>query len=302
MLEKFEDWKPRQNTLDILNAAIEAAEDMADYEPTLRTIYYQLVAGKVIENKQSEYDRLGSIVTKARNAGMFDWYAITDKGRGVRSYFSEENPIEAITGCESFISFDYWARQPIYVEVWVEKQAQEGVVRKVCQDYKVSWLSCKGYLSASASYNAGKRYADAVEDGKRPVLIHLGDHDPSGIDMTRDNQVRVEKYGWLEGVEVRRIALNMDQVEEHKLPPDPAKMTDTRAGAYVARHGKVSWELDALKPQILEPIIRQAVTSCIDLDIWHQTQANEREVKSSLRWIDQNPERVLQFAQQQNEA
>lgn len=83
---------------------------------------------------------------------------------------------------------------------------------------------------------------------ERRVILHLGDHDPSGIDMTRDISDRLELFG--ADVEVKRIALNWDQIDEFTPPPNPAKLSDSRAGAYIAEYGDESWELDALEPTL----------------------------------------------------
>jgi hypothetical protein len=117
--------------------------------------------------------------------------------------------------------------------------------------------------------------------GQKPVIIHLGDHDPSGVDMTRDIRERLELFE--ADVEVRRIALNMDQVEEHQPPPNPAKLTDSRATGYIREHGRSSWELDALDPTLLDQLIEEEIWSWRDIDLWDEaTQAMDRE-RSLLR-------------------
>jgi len=300
MKEQFDNWTPNPENRSIIDAANNALDELRGFEPTLRSVYYNLVTYKIIENKQTEYKRLGDILTKARNAGLVDWRAFEDKGRVLdRPYFQEE-PSVVLSDIHTLINFDMWARQDVYVEVWVEKQAQEGVVRRACDEFRVPWLSCKGYLSATAAYNAGKRFRRAANyDNKRPVLIHLGDHDPSGIDMTRDNGARIEKYGELYDIEVNRIALNMDQVEKHNLPPDPAKLSDSRAKEYIADHGERSWELDALKPQTLLPIIKNAIKGYIDPEIWEQTKQEEREIRNALRWIGENPDEAIELVERE---
>lgn len=297
---QFDDWQPKGDAQIIIQAALEAYEEMKDFEPTLRTIYYQLVSGedKVILNKQTEYKRLGSILTKARNAGLFPWDALQDKGRVIQRPYIKERPEDALYGIEYHLSLDFWRGQETYVEVWVEKQAQEGVVKQSCGPLKVHWLSCKGYLSATAAYDGGQRFAAAREQGKHCVLIHLGDHDPSGIDMTRDNGERIEKYGEMHDVEVNRIALNMSQVEEFNLPPDPAKLSDSRAQRYIERHGNSSWELDAIKPQVLKPILDDAINQYVDHDLMDEVKAEQRELRLDLEHLGDNAQKYLDIARE----
>ena len=63
--------------------------------------------------------------------------------------------------------------------------------------------------------------------------------------MTRDIQERLQLFTG-QDIEVRRLALNIDQIKRYNPPPNPAKLTDSRATAYVREYGNDSWELDAL--------------------------------------------------------
>ena len=44
---------------------------------------------------------------------------------------------------------DLWTDQPLYCEVWIEKDAAVGVVEPVCEEYDVPLFSCRGYNSSS---------------------------------------------------------------------------------------------------------------------------------------------------------
>ncbi len=105
-------------------------------------------------------------------------------------------------------------------------------------------------------------------------MLHLGDHDPSGMDMTRDNRDRLDILKAV--VEVKRLALNMDQVEEYGPPPNPAKVTDSRFAAYVTEYGDESWELDALEPRVISELIEEHVKMYRD-DYKYQARLEEQE-------------------------
>lgn len=122
-------------------------------------------------------------------------------------------------------------------------------------------------------------YLDA---GQAPVILHLGDHDPSGIDMTRDIVARLEVFTDYAGIEVRRVALNMDQVEQYGPPPNPAKLTDSRVGQYIAVYGLDSWELDALEPQVIVDLIEQKTLERRDADLWVEAAGVEAYHKQTL--------------------
>ncbi len=123
--------------------------------------------------------------------------------------------------------------------------------------------------------------------GLVPVVLHLGDHDPNGLDMTRDNRDRLALFA-RHKVEVRRLALNMDQIEQHRPPPNFAKEADTRFPAYAKQFGENCWELDALDPAVIENMIRAEVQSLLDLDNWEAALAQETANRARLEEASEN--------------
>lgn len=124
---------------------------------------------------------------------------------------------------------------------------------------------------------------ESLHEGKRrPILLYLGDHDPSGEDMVRDIGARLAMFG-VKGLEVRKLALTMDQIAEHNPPPNPAKMSDPRAADYVAKHGNESWEVDALGPDVLDRIIRDAFEGLVDRGLMRAIVRKEERDKAQLR-------------------
>ncbi|EPA8366995.1 hypothetical protein ACQ676_002505 [Vibrio fluvialis] len=290
--EFYQPWSPSEKSEQIVGIAQSIISDYQDegYTLTLRQLYYQFVARDIIENSERSYKNLGSVITKARMAGMLDWEAIEDRNREHQSFWFEEDESKIIEDLPRFIRYDQWERQPFYIEVWVEKEALGNVVSRACNPYLVPHMSCKGYLSASEAWRAGKRFEQKLYEGKQCVLIHLGDHDPSGIDMTRDNKDRLGLFtGMPSEIEVVRLALNRDQIDEYAPPPNPAKITDSRAKEYIKRFGNTSWELDALEPQVMANMIQSQIASYIDEDMWtevrNQEQRTERLLsKLHLKW------------------
>lgn len=291
MFIEYQSFKFKPDTLAIIEKANEIIDDFEaqGYTLTLRQLYYQFVAQDILENSQKSYDRLGKVITHARMAGLVSWEAIEDNHRtsavGVEA---NEDELEALRGIEQFIKIDCWARQENYVEVWVEKDALLGVVERACKRYDVPHMACKGYLSASEAWRAGNRFRDAADSGRSCYLLHLGDHDPSGIDMTRDNGARLDMFAGDGFVEVKRLALNMRQVEKYKPPSNPAKITDSRAESYIATYGKKSWELDALKPQVIDQLVTTNIESLLDIELWQQSKAEQREKRQIITAVHDN--------------
>ena len=231
---------------------------------TLRQLYYQFVARDIIPNSDREYKRLGSVINDARLAGMIDWEDIVDRTRPSRGNTHWDSPQEIITAIGKQFQLNTRSDQDCYIEVWVEKDALIGVLEKVCEDIDVPYFSCRGYVSQSAMWQAAQRFIEQEENGKETYLIHLGDHDPSGIDMTRDIQARLRLFE--SSCSVERIALIMEQIEEYNPPPNPAKLTDSRCQGYVDEYGNESWELDALDPRTITNLIEDAVAGYTDED------------------------------------
>ncbi len=253
------------------------------YTLTLRQLYYQFVAGDLIPNTEKSYKNLGKLINNARLAGHIDWEAIEDRTRHLNSTPHWKEPSEMLDTCAKQFRLDKWSMgQEFYVEVWIEKEALLGVIERVCTELDVPYFACKGYNSQSEQWRAGQRLRDAECRCQLPVIIHLGDHDPSGIDMTRDNSDRLDLFSETE-VEMRRIALNMHQIEEHSPPPNPTKLTDSRANGYIRKFGYDSWELDALEPRLIGDLIRETVLQYRDEDAWGKAVAEEKEHRDWLR-------------------
>lgn len=283
MKERFTEKVFREKTLAIIECANRIIEEyQADgLTLTLRQLYYQFVAKDLLANTERNYKRLGNIISDGREAGLIDWDAIEDRTRNLAHNQHFNSPAHILSVAARSYQIDKWADQDFRVEVWIEKEALAGVLAQVCPALDVPYFACKGYVSASEQYNAAKRFQKYIDDGQRPVVIHLGDHDPSGIDMTRDNHERLSMYTW-DNIHVIRLALNMDQVEEYNPPPNPAKMTDSRFSDYGDKYGDESWELDALDPSVLRDLIQNKVNDYMDFDKMAEARSREEEHRQAL--------------------
>ena len=187
---------------------------------------------------------------------------------------------------------DRWKDQPNYVEVWVEKDALIGIISQVCKSLDVPHFSCRGYTSQSEMWGAAQRFIQQDERESR-VIIHLGDHDPSGIDMTRDIQERLEMFG--ADVEVKRVALTMNQINTFNPPPNPTKVTDARSSGYISRFGHECWELDALEPKVITQLIQNEVTALIDYSLFNAVADRERRDKDNIQMICDRYDEVVDY-------
>ena len=287
-------------TLKVIHDANEIVDEYLEqgFILTLRQLYYQCVARDLIPNTQKSYKRLGVIVNNARLTGLLSWDAIEDRTRNITNWRFADSPEEEIKAAMRSYNHDKWKNQPSYVEVWVEKEALAGVVQRICQRVQVPFLSCRGYVSQSEMFEAGyRRLARRVEGGQDVVVLHLGDHDPSGIDMTRDIEDRIRLFACEAepNIDINRIALNMVQIKEHDPPPNPAKETDSRYRTYIDQFGSSSWELDALPPNVLSGLIESHVDDLRDDDQWDADVNLQEWKRDELRMIHENYDQALWF-------
>ena len=272
------------------------------YRLTVRQLYYQLVARDHVENTLRSYKRVASAINDAKMAGLMDWEAIEDRTREFirRSRWDSRSHILRSVG-EQF-HMDLWAGQPCRIFVVVEKEALVGVLEPTCNKYDVPLLAARGYPSGTVIHEFTESdIVPTLEKGQRVVLLHLGDHDPSGIDMTRDLTDRIRLFvedpiegsgldsSDIEAWDLTRIALNRDQIAQYKPPPNPAKATDARFKQYAKVHGRSSWELDALRPEVLAELLESNILKHVDSGV----------LKARTEEILENRERLMEIADEE---
>lgn len=285
------------------------------FDLTLRQLYYQFISRDIFpkertwkwvgsrwvrdlngtRNATPNYKWLASVINDARLAGLIDWRTIVDRTRELKERPSWHSPRGILRACAAQFQLNKWEDQNYRPEVWIEKDALLGVIKGVCNELQVPYFSCRGYTSQSEMWSAAQRLIEYARKGQTPYIIHLGDHDPSGIDMSRDIRDRLRLFMEHHKVVVtdfKRLALNMDQVEEYDPPPNPTKITDSRAKGYIAEHGHESWELDALEPQVMADLIRDAIESVREDDLWEEKVEEEEKDKRALSFAANRWERI----------
>lgn len=265
------------------------------YSLTLRQLYYALVSDTLIPNAQNSYKRLGDVLSEARLRGQFGMDLIEDRGRAPsKSQHTtfrldvDQAEVDVLYAFRESLDWvldvDPWVGQSAYVSVWVEKDALSGVFSGVCDRLGVGLFACKGYPSHSALWQWLKQvsaayihsreiaeeaiyYCPSYEPIETAKILYFGDHDPDGWQIPRTALQLLNTFVTLYGLampklELVRVALNMDQIEERKLPPFPAKTTSSRFRSYYDEHQTWdAWELDALKPPVLVELIRSTVAN-----------------------------------------
>lgn len=281
MKESYIDWEPSpesQRRLGEIGQVLRQYERMG-IRLTLRQLYYQLVTKNIIRNEQREYKRLGTLLSKARLAGFVDWDIIEDRVRQAERAPQWETIQDIIDAASKQFRLPRWNDQPEYVELWCEKDALSSVLDPVCRELHVTLMVNRGYSSSSAMYESARRILREA-DGRETTVIYLGDFDPSGEDMVRDVRDRLAIFQV--EAHVSKLALVPAQVAQYKLPPNPAKMSDSRASGFVARHGNSSYEVDALPPEVLQQLVRSAIEVRMDRAAYESVKTRESELKNQL--------------------
>ena len=263
----------QRKTQRIIEVAIEV---LSEHSPmTVRQVYYQLVSRQVIENNRGQYQAVSKALVAARKEGLIPWSRIEDRLRRPRRV-SMWNGLKhfADTACAAYRRI-VWADQPEYIEVWLEKDALSGIFEEALRPYGVTLNVGRGFDGWDSIHNAAGRLSDY------DTILYFGDFDPSGEDMVRSLRVRLAFFDT--EPEIIKCALTADDIRRYGLPTDFAKKTDTRSAAFIAKHGDVSVELDALPMDVLRERLVSEVEARMDLEALAETKAEEDAERERLR-------------------
>ncbi len=251
---------------------------------TVRQVYYQLVAQQVIENKLTMYQAVSDLLVAARKSGAIPWDWIEDRLRRPRAVSMWSDLSDFAATARAAYRRDVWTTQPNYVEVWLEKDALSGIFEDVLRAYGVTLCVGRGFDGWDSIRNAGDRYR--AQGGV--TILYFGDFDPSGEDMVRSLRVRIDEYLSLDGdpvdVQIVKCALTPRDIRRYNLPPAVAKKTDSRAKKFIAQHGDISVELDALPTGVLRQRLQSEVAARLDLAAL--AAVKERETSERARLVE----------------
>ena len=285
MKQQFVEWAPRKESVKRrLSQAVSIIEEYSTkgYRLTLRQLYYQMVSRGLVRNSIKEYKNLSATLVNARRGGYIDWEDIEDRSRRILAPSQWSGAAHLLRNAAAGFRFDRWDGQSAHLEIWCEKDALTSVLEPLADEYHVSLMPVRGYSSATVAYEAAQRFRDAAARGRSPMVIYLGDHDPSGLDMSKELPARISELAGDIPVRFRRLALNYDQAHARNLPANPTKFHDSRTPGYVDVYGEECWELDALDPADLDALVRQAIEVEMDMELYRTVMAMEEDVKAQV--------------------
>lgn len=319
MKEEFREWNPKEH-IKVIYRFGENKKEIGYWEETItnlrkwteeileehdaigikltnRQFYYQLVGKNLIINADEVYKRICIFLVDSRYGGRIDWEHIEDKEREANKHSEWDNVKSIIESAIYTYRLPRWKDQEYYLEMYCEKKAGINTLQPIADKWHIHFGFNKGYSSASAMYDLSKRVAEQIKDGKKVRILYFGDHDASGLDMIRDIHKRLCEFLTAGDVcsdivgdeednpafEIVPVALTMKQIKKYNPPPNPAKITDPRAKWYISQFGKVSWELDSLRPLELRKIAEKSVLEFVDVDKYNKWIKREDKEKKALR-------------------
>jgi len=245
--------------------------ELDKYAPlTLRQVYYQLVGKGLIENNVSQYTMLSNLLKWARIDGYISWDTIEDRVRTFHNANGWSSKDEFIKN-ELRIFLQGYKRdllqtQDKYIEIWIEKDALSSIFTKIASPYCISTVVCRGFSSISFLHDFKKRLERNFH--KEAVMLYFGDFDPSGVEMLQAMQTTLEDELGVSEVLFKRTALTQEDIETYNLPHSPTalKHTDSRSKKHIEQYGELAVELDALRPDVLEEKIKDAIEAELDME------------------------------------
>lgn len=268
------------NQFDKLNKVQGVLTELQEYKPlTLRQVYYQLVGQGFIENNNSQYTMLSQLLKWARIEGHISWDDIEDRVRKLHDLTGWTDSKDFIDTSLYYFLNNYSRNrlqtQEKFIEIWIEKDALSSLFRKIAGRYSVSVVVCRGFSSISFLQEYKERVLHHPE--KEPVLLYFGDFDPSGVEMLSAMETTFRDEFHVQNIRFRRVALLKEDILKYQLPhsPEAIKKTDTRTAKHVQQYGELAVELDALRPDVLEAKISEAIESEIDMELYNEEYQNE---------------------------
>lgn len=246
---------------------------------TVRAIFYQASVRNIVGKDEAGYRRVQRDLVTLRQTGRIPFGWIVDGTRWMRKPRTFDSLGQALADTAQYYRRALWLRAPVYLEIWLEKDALAGTVFPVTSKYDVPLMVARGYASLSFLHEAAETIA--AED--RPVsILHLGDFDPSGVNAAEKIEQTLRTYAPDADISFRRLAVTEEQISALSLPSRPTKTSDSRAAGWGDR-GSV--ELDAIDPNVLRAIVREEIEALLpqhELEVLQEAEFSERQLLRSI--------------------
>jgi hypothetical protein len=259
---------------DLKNDLYDVVQEI--HPATVRQIFYQAVGRGLVEKTEAAYkNTIVRLLTDMRIEGSLPFNWIADSTRWMRKPRTFSSAEAAIKRTAEAYRRSVWDNQGVYVEVWLEKDALAGVLLDVTEPWDVPLMVTRGYPSLSYLYEA----SETITYQEKPThLYYFGDYDPSGIDISRNVEVRLREFAPDAEIHFERVAVNPEQVQRLNLPTRPTKKSDSRSKGFEGE----SVEVDAIPPGVLRTMAEGCIQQHVDQ---HQLEVMQVAEKSERQWL-----------------
>jgi hypothetical protein len=247
---------------------------------TVRGLYYQAEVHSVpgIGKDENSYSKVQRQVLELRRQGRLRYEWIADASRWMRKPRTFDSWQDALKDTARLYRKSLWRDTCCNLEIWCEKDALAGVLLPVTQEYDVPLMVSRGYTSETFAYEA----VEAYEGSEHPYVVYaLYDFDKSGQAAAQSLKEKVERFGAEKGVKVHfhLLGLNPLQVQQYRLPTRAPKRKTTADKAWPY---DFACELDALPPDTLRAITREAIEHFLPSDELERLKVIEAEERRTL--------------------
>ena len=279
----FAPWNPRPASMALVDDVIAVLATYEEYLPlTVRQIFYRLVATVGFDKTETAYARLCETVGRARRAGLIDFATIRDDGTARYEATFWTGPEDFLDGVRSDAhAFRLDRQDGQMVRLWTlcEAGGMAPMLARVASPFGVPVLSSGGFDSLTAKHTLAEELSTAMRSGAQAEVLHIGDLDPSGehlfTSLAEDVSAMCRTVCGMEP-EFTRLAVTRTQAVEMRLPTAPAKPTDRR------RFTGETVQAEAIAPDVLTQLLREAITARRDRTITRSVFARETDMRTEL--------------------
>lgn len=280
----YVDWHPQAKTTVLLEQVHAVLTEYRAHLPlTLRQVFYRLVGKYGYPKTERDYKALGEVLNRARRAHLIDFAAIRDDGMTRLDdvgWTDADDCRDAIRSTANDYHIDRQRGQARRVVLWCEAAGMAPQLERVGRPYSVPVYSSGGFDSVTVKHDMAETFAE------RPTLVlHVGDHDPSGVHIYGSLVADILAFGEDLGadVEFSRLAVLPAHIEQFNLPTAPPKATDHRAftGQTV--------QAEALPPDVLADLILTGITTSLDMAAYGRALNEEAAERDELvAWLEEH--------------
>ena len=182
---------------------------------TVRQVFYQATVRGLVEKSETGYAKVQRQLVDLRREGRISYSSIADNTRWQRKPITYDSLTEAVERTAATYRRAVWSDLDLYAEVWLEKDALAGVLMPVTARYDIPLMVSRGYASLSYLHEAASYMSELA---KPVVILHFGDHDPSGRDAADKIEHTLREFAPEIDLEFCRLAVTPEQIETWRLP------------------------------------------------------------------------------------